>query len=492
MNDFTGFMEIGVIYKVLPILGAILILLLGMFIAKKVAEKLGYLLSKVKGFDFLKEKVFHSEDGKEKILLGVLVKFIYYVIVIFTVVATAERLGLTKFTSPLNGFLETIFLYVPNILGGLVFLLIAFVLAKVAGYFTFILIGKLKLEEKFKLEEKTSLTKAISDIVYIVVFILLLPGVLSALRLDSILVPLTNMINKFFEFIPNIIAALLILAIGWFIASKIKEAVKGILESLNIEEKLVISEKKIFDGKLAVILSNIVYILILIPVFTASLSYIGLEYITQPVIETIGIVFSYIPNLVGVVIILSVTCFFGQILEKVVANLLSGFSFDKHLQKLGLKCEEGCYSRLAGKLVKYILIYFASLQAIEILGFAVLTELASSLTVLLGSILLGLFIIAVGVIIANFVSDFVLATGMKNKALLASISRVAILVFVGAMGLRQMGIANEIINMAFGFTLGALAVALAIAFGMGGRDLAAKKLEEMDKCMKEKDDKIDE
>lgn len=485
MNDFGEFIELGVLYKILPVLGAIIIVLLGMFIAKKLAEKLGKLLSKIKGFDFLKHKVFQCEDGHERVLLGVIVKFIYYIIVIFTIVAAAERLGLTRFTSPLSGFLETIFLYVPNILGGLIFLLVAFVLAKLAGYFTFTLLSKAKLEERFKLGEGTSLTKAFSDLIYIVVFILLLPGVLSALRLDSILSPITSMLDKFLLFIPNIVAAGLILAIGWFVAFKIRDAVREILESLKVEDKFVISERKIFEGKLSSILSNIVYILILIPVFTASLSYIGLEYITQPVVDTIGIVFSYIPSLVGALIILSVALFFSQILEKVVTNLLAGFGFDRQLDKLGLKSEEGCYSKVAGKLVKYILIYFALLQAIEILGFTVLTVLSYDLTGLLGSILLGVFIIAVGVFVANFVSGFVLSTNIRNKKFIATVARVAVLIFVGAMGLRQMGIANEIINMAFGFTLGAIAVALAIAFGFGGRDIAAKKLEEFEKCLKE-------
>ncbi len=485
MNDFGEFIELGVLYKILPILGAIIIVLIGMYVAKKLAASLGKLLSKVKGFDFLKHKVFQCEDGHERVLLGLIVKFIYYIIVIFTVVAAAERLGLTKFTSPLNSFLESIFLYVPNILGGLIFLLIAFILAKLAGYFTLTLLSKARIEERLKLGEGTSLTKALSDLVYIIVFVLLLPGVLSALRLDSILSPITNMLDKFLLFIPNIVAAGLILAIGWFIAFKIRDAVREILESLKVEDKLVISERKIFEGKLSSILSNIVYILILIPVFTASLSYIGLEYITQPVVDTIGIVFSYLPNLVGALIILSVAFFFSQILERVITNLLAGFGFDKHLAKLGLKSEEGCYSKVAGKLVKYILIYFALLQSIEILGFTVLTDLSYNLTVLLGSILMGVFIIAIGVFVANFVAGFIASTNIRNKKVIATVARIAVLVFVGAMGLRQMGIANEIINMAFGFTLGAIAVALAIAFGFGGRDIAAKKLEEFEKCLKE-------
>lgn len=141
----------------------------------------------------------------------------------------------------------------------------------------------------------------------------------------------------------------------------------------------------------------------------------------------------------GVLIILSVAFFFSQILEKVVTNLLSGFGFDKHLDKLGLKPEENCYSKIAGNNAKYIVIYFALLQAIEILGLSVLTNLSYSLTVLLGSILLGVFIVAVGVFIANFVSGFIDSTNIKNKGMIATVARIAILIFVGAMGLRTNG-----------------------------------------------------
>ncbi len=60
--------------------------------------------------------------------------------------------------------------------------------------------------------------------------------------------------------------------------------------------------------------------------------------------------------------------------------------------------------------------------------------------------------------------------------MLAIAARIYIIVLVGAMGLRQMGLANEIINLAFALLLGAIAVAVAIAFGLGGRDIAALEL----------------
>jgi hypothetical protein len=79
------------------------------------------------------------------------------------------------------------------------------------------------------------------------------------------------------------------------------------------------------------------------------------------------------------------------------------------------------------------------------------------------------------------------ASGVAQSGLLAVAARVSILVLAGAMALRQMGLANEIINLAFGLLLGAIAVAMALAFGLGGRELAARELEEWRQSVKSKE-----
>ncbi len=71
----------------------------------------------------------------------------------------------------------------------------------------------------------------------------------------------------------------------------------------------------------------------------------------------------------------------------------------------------------------------------------------------------------------------VLAAGAAQSRLLAPGARIAIMVLSGAMALRHMGLADEIVNLAFGLILGAVAVALAIAFGLGGREFVARHLE---------------
>ncbi|MGL4629001.1 MAG: mechanosensitive ion channel, partial [Cetobacterium sp.] len=106
-------------------------------------------------------------------------------------------------------------------------------------------------------------------------------------------------------------------------------------------------------------------------------------------------------------------------------------------------------------------------------------------TLLLGDIFLGVVIVAIGIVVANYVSKIVKNTSLDNKEQIALVAKVAIIVFVGAMGLGQMGIANEIINLAFGFTVGAIAIAFAVAFGIGGKDLAKEKLQKLNCCKKD-------
>src|SRR5207253_3442512 len=94
-----------------------------------------------------------------------------------------------------------------------------------------------------------------------------------------------------------------------------------------------------------------------------------------------------------------------------------------------------------------------------------------------GHVLLGLLLAAIGLYLARLAATTVRGSGMANAGTMAEVARWAILVLVGAMALREMGLAPEIINLAFGLLLGSAAVAGAIAFGVGGRHVAGRELE---------------
>ena len=178
----------------------------------------------------------------------------------------------------------------------------------------------------------------------------------------------------------------------------------------------------------------------------------------------------------------------GRVVSGLVANLLADAGFNGILAKLGLGKETDNGSRtpssIVGTLILVAIMLFAVTEAAGLIGFEVLSELTSQFLLFAGRIVVGLIIFAIGLFLANFVHRTVLAAGASQSRLLALGARVAIIVLSGAMALRHMGLADEIVNLAFGLILGAVAVALAIAFGLGGREFAASYLESWQQSMK--------
>ena len=130
---------------------------------------------------------------------------------------------------------------------------------------------------------------------------------------------------------------------------------------------------------------------------------------------------------------------------------------------------------------------FATVEAASRLGFSQVSDIVSIFIQFGGDILLGSVILMVGFWLANLAYNAIDRASGKGSSGLANIARIAIIGLVVAMGLRAMGIADDIVNMAFGLTLGAVAVAVALAFGLGGREAAGKQLEYWFKKMRDND-----
>jgi len=125
-----------------------------------------------------------------------------------------------------------------------------------------------------------------------------------------------------------------------------------------------------------------------------------------------------------------------------------------------------------------VIMLFASMEALALMQFEHVANLISDVLVFFGQVLVGLVVIGLGLYLANLAANTIRTNASKNADRLALIARIAIIAVAIAMGLHQMGFGQDIINLAFGLTLGAVAVAAAIAFGLGGRDLAARELEQ--------------
>jgi hypothetical protein len=113
---------------------------------------------------------------------------------------------------------------------------------------------------------------------------------------------------------------------------------------------------------------------------------------------------------------------------------------------------------------------------VDILQIAALTGVVSVILAIAAQVLVGLIIFAVGLYLANLAYKLIASSDTYQARVLAQAARVAIITLASAMALERIGIAPNIVNLAFGLLLGGIAVAIALAFGLGGREVANEQL----------------
>jgi hypothetical protein len=174
------------------------------------------------------------------------------------------------------------------------------------------------------------------------------------------------------------------------------------------------------------------------------------------------------------------------VVARLVADLATAFlaaiGLDTLPARLGLsrvvpeEAEGPPLSQLVGRLILLVIMILATIEAASLLHFTAVAALLGAFLVLLGQVLLGLLVLAVGLYLANLLAGVVAASRAPRADLLAMITRVAVIALAVPMALKQMGLGDEIVVLAFGLLLGGavlgLAVAVGVAFGIGGRGTA--------------------
>jgi len=310
------------------------------------------------------------------------------------------------------------------------------------------------------------------------------PKIPLLLALDGMMQPVQSMMNEAIGFLPNLFTAGMTLAVGWLVARIVQRIVTNFTAAAGLDslgEKFGL-EAALGGQKLSKILGIVVYVFIFIPILISALSALHLDAVTEPLSNMLNMILGAIPAVFAATLVLAVSYLIGRIVAGLVSNMLANVGFNTLLAKIGLgdagNDESRSPSAIVGSIVLAFVMLFAATEAAGLLGFESLETLVSEILVVAGRVVFGVVLFGVGLFIGNFVAGIIRSSGAPNASVLSTLARVAILVLTGAVALRQMGIANEIIQSAFSLTLGAFAVAAAIAFGIGGRDIAARQLEQ--------------
>jgi hypothetical protein len=348
------------------------------------------------------------------------------------------------------------------------------------------------------------LSETLASALYWLIFLLFLPLILEALELRQTLDPLKNLGYEFLTAIPKIIKAIAIGGIGWLIATVVRRLVTNLLSASGIDSlgrRFGLSQTTGASAPSGV-LGTIVYVLILIPVAVSVLESLELKAVSAPASQMLTQALATLPQIFMAVLVLAIAYFVGQFVNQIISNILTGIGFNNILPMLGfqqfartaeqvadssaeptsepqsLEIARQTPSEIVGIVAFIGIMLFAAITATNILGIPALTSLLRGIIDTSGQILGGLIVFAIGLYLANLAFNLVNSAGTRQSRLLGHTARISIIAFSAALGLQQMGIATNIVQLAFGLLLGAIAVAIAIAFGLGGRDIAAEQIRE--------------
>ncbi len=387
----------------------------------------------------------------------------------------------------LKNFGNTIMNAVPDVLFALLLLIVAFVAASIVKSLVIKLlsiqkVGQLLNKVKIKPASVESARNFIAKLAYFVTFLLFLPGVLDKLGMQSVSAPITGLANDFLSFIPKLVAAGVILAIGIFIANIAKELLLPIVKATKIDklqEKTGIKadEKTSFSN----ILVNVLYGFVLLIVITSALDQLGIAAISQPTNAIVNTIFALIPNILGAIVIIAVGVFISNLVANLLESLLAGIGADTLIEKItGTPAKKVVLSKAISAVVKYVMVIIFLVQGVNVLGMPVLTTIGEAVIGYIPAIISVVLILALGVFAGN-TAESVLAKKFPDAKAGAFAAKIVIYVVTVFLCLSQLGIATAIVESTFVLIIAAVCIAFAIAFGVGGRNFAANTLEKIEK-----------
>ncbi|GAB4229924.1 MAG: mechanosensitive ion channel [Elainellaceae cyanobacterium] len=503
------------------LLGAIAILIIGWLIATVVASAVQGLLKRTSIDNRIAAWVTGQPEGEVGFPVEKWISIaIFWIIMAFVLIAFLNALNLQVVSAPLNGFLQQIFNYLPRIGGAILLLFVAWAVATVAKLILTRGLARFNLDDRLAAQtgERSPflLSETLGNALYWFIFLFFLPVILGVLDLEGPLAPVQSLLNDILVFLPRILYAVVIAAVGWLIARIVRGIVTNLLAAIGTDQLGSRMGLARASGSLSLsaLIGTIVYVLVLIPTAIAALNALQIEAISAPATNMLEQILLALPRIFTAALILVLFYVIGRFIADLVANILTSIGFNNIFSWLGFSgveervtpsaeppTTETVYmgstypespetvvqptsppiprrtpSEIVGIITLVGILLFGAVAATEVLGFEVLTVIVNGILAVSAQVLSGLIVFGIGLYLATLAYNLITGSGGRQAQILGQAARIAIIALVTAMALQQMGIASNIVNLAFGLLVGAIAVAIALAFGLGGRDVAAEQL----------------
>ncbi|WP_210619172.1 mechanosensitive ion channel [Mammaliicoccus lentus] len=295
-----------------------------------------------------------------------------------------------------------------------------------------------------------------------------------------------NALDSIIGFIPNLISAIILLIVAWIIALIVKTIIVKGLRAIGFEKWL---EKKGLTeagsgksesegliqtfGKLAYF---IIFLLFLPSVFDA----LNMTSVSTPIKNMMDSILNFLPRVIVAVIILIVGLFIAKVLGTLVKNLLTNLNVSRynHYVNFGENKESIDIPSATGWILTTIIGLFFVVEALHTVNLQVLNTIGEAIIGYLPLVISAAIILVIGFVGGNLLSKLIKKS--TGNGLVAEIVKYLVIVVSVFMTLDQLNFAQSIVNVAFLLILGAVAVAFAISFGIGGKSFAEKTLRKVE------------
>lgn len=409
------------------------------------------------------------------------------------------------------GWEALLYEWTPKVIAALVILVAAWFIGKAVKWALARGINRIPGAARASASEnpRHSIGASLGDVAFWLILLFGVVAALGVLNLGQVVTPLSSLLTQITSFIPNVLGAVLIFFIGFVVATLAKRVVEAALQAANADrwvEKAGLAKATGSTG-VSTAIGTLVFVLILIPITIAALEQLGIQSLTVPAVAVLSTVLAAIPHVLAAAVVLAIGWFIGRWVAQLIERVLPATGFDRSISNLTSLASAGrapaepaptttpyagdvppatarvlggeaprpmTPSMIVGRIAMAAIVAFTAVEAAKLLQFGAIALTLQEILSLAGHVIVGGVIITAGVLIGGLLARLIDRGTGGADGFASTLVRWAAIALATAMGLRFMGIADDIVVLAFALILGAAAVAAALAFGLGGRDAAGR------------------
>lgn len=485
------------------ILLGLLLFLAGWIVAKLVAWATYRLLCKTTiddriahklGVDMLTAESEQTSDQVERFTARV----VYYLLMMLVVVGVLQYAGLSQAAGPIESFVGKITAALPLVGKAILILVVAYfggiILQKLVTRF----IDSAKLDQRFaELNAPPSqdgddpdaagrpFSQTAGRVVFWLIMVAGLAGAVDALQIGPLAHSLRNAVDRIVALLPAVAIAGALLVGGYVLGRIVRAVLDNLLDTVGFNKLVARAglDQVFGETRASHAVGWVAMAFVILQAAIAALNELGLDTLSTPLTTMMTRFWSFLPMLAVSGLILAAGTIGGRLLRGVVERGLVNLKFDDAMGRLGFGRLQEREGRLAtphqvvGFIVQIGVVLLATVQALESMGLSTWAAyvhgfIAYSVT----HVAVALVIVAVGMAIGNYVRDLIAMRRRDDDdeavGWIAAFARYAVLVFAFTMAIHHLDIGPNFVLIAFSLLFGSLCLALALALGLGAREVA--------------------